>query len=173
MNKRFVPYCVAQSIYEIEPAFFQKHKVKTLFVDLDNTLDAYDTLSPSQRAKDLKRQLENLGIEIIVVSNNTKKRVSNYAIELGVKYIYSLGKPFAFKLKRFINRENIDLDKTMMIGDQIITDVCCGNGAGIRTILTHKIVEEDQWTTTFNRLFDNPRYRKMAKKQLLINWRNR
>ena len=170
MNKRFIPYCVAKSIYAIEPSFFQKHGITTLFVDLDNTLDAYNQSQPTKQAVELKKRLGEHGIEIIVVSNNTSRRVSKYAKELGVRYLGSLKKPFAYKLKRFIKDSQIDISKAMMIGDQIITDVCCGNGAGLRVVLTDKLVNEDQWTTRFNRLFDRPRRQKLEENHLLINW---
>lgn len=173
MNKRLIPYCVAKSIYAIEPSFFQKHNIKTLFVDLDNTLDAYNQAHPTKQAIELKERLSHIGIEIIVVSNNTSKRVSTYAKELGVRYVGSLRKPFSYKLKKFIKSSGTDVNKAMMIGDQIITDVACGNGAGLRVILTDKLVDVDQWTTKFNRLFDRPRRRKMAMKKLLVNWEER
>lgn len=173
MNKRFIPFCVAKSIYDIEPTFFQKHQISILFVDLDNTLDAFNQLRPTEKARALKEKLSEAGIEIIVVSNNTSKRVSTYAQELGVRYVGSLYKPFALKLRKFIKKKNIDLTKVMMVGDQIITDVACGNGAGIRVILTEKLVEDDQWTTRFNRWFDAPRYRKMKRLNLLISWEER
>ena len=170
MNQRLVPFCVAKSIYDIAPTFFQKYHITTLFVDLDNTLDAFHQPLPSQRALELKKRLAEIGIEIIVVSNNTSKRVSKYAQALGVRFVGSLKKPFSFKLKKFIKRLNIDVNTAMMIGDQIITDVICGNGAGLRVILTEKLVGEDQWTTRINRVFDQPRYEKMKKQNLLISW---
>lgn len=173
MNKRFVPFCVAKSIYDIDPAFFKKHQITTLFVDLDNTLDAHNKSHPSDRALALKEKFAAVGIEMIVVSNNTSKRVSTYAKELGVRYAGSLLKPFAFRLKKFIKANKIDIAKVMMIGDQIITDVCCGNGAGIRVILTERLVDDDQWTTKFNRLFDKPRYKKLKKLNLLIKWEDK
>lgn len=173
MNKRFIPFCVAKSIYDIEPAFFQKHNISLLFVDLDNTLDAYHQSHPTDKAFALKEKLSKAAIEMIIVSNNTSKRVSTYAKELGVRYAGSLYKPFAFKLSKFIKKNGIDISKVMMIGDQIITDVACGNGAGIRVILTERLVEDDQWTTRFNRWFDAPRYQKMKKQNLLISWEER
>ena len=59
-----------------------------------------------------------------------------------------------------------------MIGDQTVTDIACGNRARIKTVLTDKIVKEDQPTTHFNRLFDRPIRRKLARKNLLRDWRN-
>ena len=58
-----------------------------------------------------------------------------------------------------------------MIGDQIVTDISCANGAKVKSVLTEKLVPEDQPTTRFNRLFDNPLRKKLKKKNLLKDWR--
>ena len=52
MFKRFIPFAHATSIYEIDPMFFKKQNVKTLFVDLDNTLDSYKAREPKQETID-------------------------------------------------------------------------------------------------------------------------
>ena len=172
MSKIYVPYVHATSVYDIDVNFFKKENVKTILVDLDNTLDSYRTKTPSPRAFELKEKLAKEGIEMIIVSNNTGKRVTTYASELGVKFISSIGKPFARKLLKKMKELNIDLSTTMMIGDQTVTDIACGNRARIKTVLTDKIVKEDQPTTHFNRLFDRPIRRKLARKNLLRDWRN-
>ena len=48
MFKKFIPFAHAKSIYEIDPEFFKKQGVKTLFIDLDNTLDSYRAFHPKQ-----------------------------------------------------------------------------------------------------------------------------
>lgn len=172
MMKIFVPYAHAKNVYEIDSSFFVKEKIKTLLVDLDNTLDSYKTMSPSPRAIELKQKMDELGIKMMIVSNNTGKRVTKYASELGVDFISSIRKPFATKLLKKLKELNIDTSSTMMIGDQTVTDIACGNRAKIRTILTDKLVKEDQPTTHFNRLFDRPIRRKLKRKNLLKDWRN-
>ena len=75
MLKRFIPFAHAQSIFEIDLSFYQKLGIKYVFVDLDNTLDSYKQATPLEPAKKLKEDLENAGIELIIVSNNRGKRV--------------------------------------------------------------------------------------------------
>ena len=60
----------------------------------------------------------------------------------------------------------------MLVGDQMMTDVLAGKHAGIRVVLTEKIVKEDQFTTHFNRLIDRPIRRHHRKKGNLRNWRD-
>jgi len=172
MSKINVPYAHASSIFEIDVSFYKKENVKTLLVDLDNTLDSYRTKTPSKRVFDLKEKLSKEGIEMVIVSNNTGTRVTTYAEALGVRFISSIRKPFAKKLLAKAKEYNIDLSTSMMIGDQTVTDIPCGNRAGIKTVLTDKIVKEDQPTTHFNRLFDRPIRRKLMRKNLLRDWRS-
>lgn len=171
MWKRFIPFAHAQSIFEIDVSFYKNLGVKFILVDLDNTLDSYKTELPSKKVVELKEDLLMEGIEMIITSNNTGKRVTKYAKALGVRFMSQVGKPFSKKLLRKLKVLRINKDEVILIGDQIVTDISCANGAKIKNVLTEKLVEEDQPTTRFNRLFDNPLRKKLNKKHLLKDWR--
>ena len=142
MLKRFIPFAHAKSIFEIDFSFYQKIGIKYVFADLDNTLDSYKQATPLDRARALKEGLTKLGIELIIVSNNTGARVQKYSKELGVRHFSSLAKPFSFKLKKIMKTANIKPEEVVMIGDQTVTDISCANGAKIKSILTDKLVDE-------------------------------
>lgn len=171
MWKRLIPFTHAQSIFEIDVSFYKNLGVKFILVDLDNTLDSYKTALPSKRVIDLKEDLLMEGIELIITSNNTGKRVTKYSRALGVRFMSKVGKPFSRKLLKKLRELKIQKHEVILIGDQIVTDISCANGAKIKSVLTEKLVEEDQPTTRFNRLFDNPLRRKLNKKHLLKDWR--
>ena len=173
MCKLSTPFAHAKSVYEIDVAFFLKHGYSSIIVDLDNTLDSYRTKEPSPRAYELKQKLEANGIEMIIVSNNRGKRVNHYASLLGVRSISSAGKPFARKLLRKMRELNVAPSKVVLIGDRTVTDIAAGNRCKVCTILTDKIVKEDQPTTHFNRLFDRPIRRYLKRHNKLVDWRNR
>lgn len=161
----------AQSIYEIDIKFYKAFNVKTLLIDLDNTLDSYKLFHPTQKAFDLIEKLIEADITPVIISNNRGKRVKTYATDLNVEYVNSAMKPFSFKIKKFIQSKKLQNDEVMLIGDQMITDVGAANSAHIRVVLTDKIVKEDQWTTRFNRLFGNPIRKHQAKKGKMKDWR--
>ena len=165
---KFIPTWHAENIYKIDPSFFVKNNIKYVFSDLDNTLDAFDVLTPSKEAYDLVKKLIKNGIELIILSNNHSDRVINYSKDLGVKCLHSARKPFKRKLLNYIKSNNIDLNGVIIIGDQTITDIWCANNAKIKSILVDKLVERDQKTTKFNRFFDK-RIRKSLKKKNLLN----
>ena len=171
MCKRFIPFAHAQSIYEIPIDFFKKCGVTTLLIDLDNTLDSYRLFTPTERAISLIKAIKEQGIVPVVVSNNTAKRVGQYATALNVEFISSARKPFSRRIKKFLKEKGVSPEQSMLVGDQLITDVLAAKGAGIHVVLTEKIVKEDQFTTHFNRLLDRPIRKHLNKKGKLPDWR--
>ena len=173
MFKRFIPFAHAQSIYEIEYDFFKRNGVKTLFIDLDNTLDSYKAKEPKERTVNLVKGLKKIGITPVIISNNKAHRVCGYADKLGIDYLPSARKPFSRKIKEELARRVLKPDEVMLVGDQMMTDVLAAKGAGIRVVLTEKVVKEDQWTTHINRIFDRPIRRYHRKRNNLVDWRKK
>ena len=173
MFKKFIPFAHATSIYEIPVDFYKSQGVKLLLVDLDNTLDSYRLNVPTPRAVDLVKSLQETGLKVVIVSNNRGKRVQAYAHSIGLPCINSARKPFPWKIKRFLKENNYSQEETMLVGDQLITDVLAGRNAHIRVVLTEKIVKEDQWTTHINRLLDRPIRKHLKKKGRLPDWRTK
>ena len=173
MFKKFIPFAHAQSIYEIDVEFYKRNNIQTLFVDLDNTLDSFRAREPKEETINLVKKLKDSGINPIIISNNKASRVSGYAKMLGVEFLSSARKPFSKKIKNEIAKRGINKDNVMLVGDQMMTDVLAAKGAGIKVVLTEKIVKEDQWTTHINRIFDRPIRRYHRKHNNLIDWRNK
>lgn len=173
MFKKFIPYAHSQSIYEIEMDFYKRNGIKTLFMDLDNTLDSYRAREPKPQTIEYVSELKKNEITPIIISNNKAKRVSGYANLLGVEFLSSARKPFSRRIKAEIARRNLKKDEVMLVGDQLMTDVLAAKGAGIKVVLTEKLVKEDQWTTHINRLIDRPIRKYHKKRNNLINWRER
>lgn len=167
----YKPTMHAKSIFEIDVEFYVKTGIRYLFVDLDNTLDSYKCEYPSERTINYIEKLKIHGIKIFIISNNNKNRVGKYADGLGVKFLHHSGKPFGFKIKKFIKMNEFDANEILMVGDQTTTDVASGNNSGIKTLLTDPIVKEDQLRTRFNRIFDRYYRKTLLKNNELKDWR--
>lgn len=172
MLKIFRPTYHAQSVYDIDINFYKKHGFKNVIVDLDNTLDSYKLFEPSVRAKELIKRLLASGIDVFIISNNHSGRVNRYADSLHLPFLANARKPFKKRILQYIAMMKIDVAKTVLIGDQLLTDVVVANKIGLSVVLTEKIVQEDQWTTKFNRLFDRPIRKHLRQRKLLPDWRN-
>ena len=171
MGKVFIPYAYAKSIYDIDIEFFINEKVKYVLLDLDNTLDSYLQLDPTEKALSLKEKFTAVGIQIFIISNNRGPRVSRYAKGLGVEYVSSIGKPFPNGINKFLKSHNIAKDDVISVGDQLVTDIAAANRAHIKNIYVEKLVKEDQPTTRFNRIFEKPIKRRLIRKNLLRDWK--
>lgn len=172
MNKLLIPSIHATNIFEIDINFFVLLKIKYIFADLDNTLDSYKCEVASKRVEEFNKKLKEYGIELIIVSNNSEKRVKKYADSINIKYLYKCYKPFTKKINNYINNNNIDKENCIMIGDQILTDIKCGNKLKIKTLLVDDLVNSNQLVTRFNKFVAKNSLKKLKKQNLLKDWRD-
>lgn len=172
MKKSLIPTFKSGNLYTVNPNDIYERGYRYLFMDLDNTFDSYKDAHPSTKAINWVNECHNKGIKIVVVSNNYKSRVSLYANELGIDDIVSFAcKPFRFKLNRYMKDKNIDLKQALFIGDQVFTDVRCGNNAKIDTLLVTPLTNEDQWFSHLRRYRERPLLKKLEEKKLLKKWK--
>ena len=150
----FRPNYYSKSIYDVPLSFFSEHNVKIIFCDLDNTLDAFYEKEPTKRAHQLVDNLKNIGVTLIITSNNHGERVHRYAEKLGVECHYSSRKPLGYRLRRFIKKKKFNKREILMVGDQILTDVIASKLTGVRVLLTEPVVNKDLVITKFNRFID-------------------
>lgn len=121
------------------------------FLDVDNTITPYDSKTPDEKAKKFVKSLKDNGFEVIVISNNTNKRVSKTAKEIDCEYSCWSFKPLPFKLNRLIKQKGLDKKKIFMMGDQLLTDVLCANNLGIYSIYSKPISEVETFYSSISR----------------------
>jgi uncharacterized protein len=171
IKKRYLPTYLAHSFYEIPASFYQKAGLKNLLLDLDNTLVPYEEKEPSPATKAWVASLQKEGLSLYIASNNTSKRVRHYAECLGLKALSGLLKPFSFRLRHILDQEGFRKEETVLIGDQLMTDVIAANGAGIRSILTDPLAKKEPLVTKWNRLFEKRKREAIVSKSLVASWK--
>ena len=65
-------------------------------------------------------------------------------------------KPAPIAVWRALALEGVPAEQTVLIGDQVFTDVVAANLAGVRTILVHPQTRHDLWYTQLLRLVEEP-----------------
>ncbi len=80
-------------------------------------------------------------------------------------------KPHKGKLLKKLSQLNINPNDCILCGDQLLTDVKCGNRAKIKTLLLEKLVKEDEFFTRFNRIVDKPLRARLRKCGKLKDWK--
>ena len=132
-------YC-CDSIYDLEPEALRQHGVTLLLADLDNTLISYDETLPNERLKAFSRSLEAAGITLFLLSNSRRPvRPKRFAEALGIPYLGHAGKPKTKGYRKAMADMSRTPEETMMVGDQVFTDVLGAKRTGIRVILVKPI----------------------------------
>ena len=171
MRKKTVPFALAESIYEVPKSFYLEHGIRFLLLDLDNTLVPYSVSYPDERFLSWAKEMEDAGLSLCICSNNSGKRVSNFALAAGCQYASYMRKPFSGPMKKLLKKKGWPQEETLLIGDQIMTDVKAGNGAGVRCLLTEPLDSQEPPWTKFNRIFDRPKRKKIKEKGYAKPWK--
>jgi hypothetical protein len=109
-----------------------------------------------ERAISLFQRLKALGYSCVLLSNNKEPRVKMFNDAVHVTYIYKGGKPKPAGYRRAMELMGTDTSNTLFVGDQIFTDVCGANLAGIRTVLVKPIHPKEEIQIVFKRLLEKP-----------------
>lgn len=129
--------------------------IRLVLLDRDNTCVPRDTRKVPPEVTDWLSRTREAGLEVCLVSNNFHSgQVAATADELGCAVVDHAMKPFPFALRRAMALFDVTAEQTVMIGDQVFTDVAAGNAAGVRTVLVRPQSRRDLWYTQIFRLFE-------------------
>jgi len=126
MFERFYPDYTFESISNISAELLLENGIKFAVLDIDNTLVSYKTEKADERAKLFLNMLSTNGIKYAFVSNNHKDRVELFAKEFDAFFVNDAKKPFTFGIKKAMSRFGVKKEETVLIGDQVFTDVYAG-----------------------------------------------
>ena len=128
---------------------------RAILLDRDNTLVPRDSgVVPAEVAAWLDRA-RAMGFELCMVSNNWHRdQVARSAHDLGMDFISHAMKPAPFALHAGLRRIGANRAESILVGDQLYTDVWAGNFAGVDTILVRPQTTSDLWYTQIFRIFE-------------------
>jgi hypothetical protein len=144
-----------ESAYRIDFKKLYQDGYRGIIFDIDNTLVPHGAPA-DERAISLFRQLKELGYSCVLLSNNKEPRVKLFNDAVHVRYIYKADKPKPAGYRRAMAFMGTDTSNTLFVGDQIFTDVCGANLAGIRTFLVKPIHPKEEIQIVLKRLLEKP-----------------
>lgn len=151
MLKQFYPDERAESTYQIPfEAFYQKG-IRGVIFDVDNTLVPHDAPADDQ-ARQLFKRLRTMGMESCLASNNKEPRVRQFAEDVGTRYIFKAGKPKRKGYREAMEKMGIRPEETMVVGDQIFTDIWGANRTGLYSILVDPINPKEEIKIVLKRI---------------------
>ena len=146
----FRPKMYKKNIFEIDYNKLKEMGIKCLVFDLDNTLGSVEHKKCPRNTKKLIKELQK-DFLVLVCSNNFKSRVKPYLEDLGIGGVCFSMKPFTYGLNKIKKQYNLKKKEMCLIGDQIVTDIICGNSFKILNILVDPLTDKDLKITGINR----------------------
>lgn len=167
MFERLLPHMRVNTVYEINLDELQARGVRGIITDLDNTLvGAKEALATPELVQWLDA-VRSRGFQVVIVSNNNDSRVGKFAAPLQIPYIHAARKPASKAFRKALNVLQLPAEHTVVIGDQMLTDVLGGNRMGLFTILVAPIAPMDEGIMTrVNRRIERIALKSLRKKGL-------
>lgn len=131
------------SVLDVAPARIRERGFESVLIDLDNTLlpRGEDTIPA-----DILTWCESLAehdLKACLVSNNWQSRIQQVAGELGFELVSKAIKPLPPAFLLGMKRLGASRRSTLMIGDQLFTDVLGATLLGLTTVMVLPLAQHD------------------------------
>ncbi len=170
MKRNTIPDLIIDRIWLLDAQMLRDLGVRALIVDVDNTLSSHGAPLPEKEVIPWLARMNELGVPVVILSNNTKERVEPFAGKLGLPFVHFAAKPLRRGFRRAQKLLSCPAREIAVVGDQIFTDVVGGNRAGMKTVLVTPIKEDTDPWVLFKRRFEQRYidlyYRKKGQKPL-------
>ena len=136
-NHSFVPDIMFDSVFEIKPEMLIQKGIRAVVLDIDNTLVTYGVAEPTDEVIAWIETLKNAGLHVAITTWESKK-------------------PSARSVKTACEHFGVKAEETVVIGDQIFTDVWCARNAGALAILVKPIPYPENLFFKCKRILEKP-----------------
>lgn len=144
--------------------FLSSLGIKGIVLDIDNTLEPYEHAYPGDNVIEWINALSEAGIKTAIVSNNNRSRVTTFNRTIGIPAYFNAAKPFKGNIVKAMRDMGTDTTNTIMMGDQVYTDVWGAHNAGIPAILVNPIKDKNNLLTKIKRVLEKPVLSKYERK---------
>ena len=153
--KLFEPdrYFAAITSIDIEWDLLRLH-LDHVLLDIDNTLLRRDNHEVPLSIRAWLAKARSKGVKLCLLSNNFHDAVFDLAEELDLPIVAKAMKPLPFGYERAMKLIGATKGDTVMVGDQLFTDIAGAHALGMKAYLVQPLVEEDLKHTLIMRRFE-------------------
>ena len=117
--------------------------IENILLDLDNTLLPRDRDEIPSEFKEWAHLIRAKGFKVCLLSNNWHGRIVDVAGDLDFELVSKAVKPFPPAYLMALHKLKAKAKNTVMIGDQLFTDVLGGTLMGMTTIMVLPLSKQD------------------------------
>lgn len=154
MLKLFRPIAYFEGLALIKPADLQALGYRLLLLDVDNTITTWNNQQLAPEVEQWFTQLSRYDLQACLLSNNSAERLQGLANHLGVAFYAKARKPLPAGYRRALQQMGGQSAHTLMLGDQLLTDILGASLAGLDSVLLRPIslAQEFRWTYVNRRI---------------------
>ena len=156
-TSHFIPNEYHHSFFDIDFKALYDQGFRYIITDLDNTLISYEEHEPTDAIRAKFDELAAQGFGIVLLSNNHPERLDRFRATLGIGGFASAKKPLVRGIRRAMaSFPEATKENTLLIGDQLMTDVWGGNRFQLHVVLVDPIKKKtEKWYTKYNRRIES------------------
>ena len=150
-----VPKRLEESAYGIDYEKEYESGIRGLVFDIDNTLVPHGAPA-DEKAVRLFQRLHALGFRTLLLSNNGEARVKPFAEACESAYLFKAGKPSRKAAEAALKLLGTKKEETLVIGDQLLTDLLTASRAGIPHAIVRPIDRKEPFQIVLKRILERP-----------------
>ncbi|MBT5856030.1 YqeG family HAD IIIA-type phosphatase [bacterium] len=152
LRELLTPNEICENPEDIHAEDLYRKGFRTIMLDIDNTIMKYTERDISLQKVAWVDSLKATGFRIFILSNNSSKhRIQRVANQLQLEGAYFSQKPLPFGFRELALKHHIFPSRTIVIGDQLLTDVIIGNWIGAHSILVDPLDKRVSFIKTMQR----------------------
>ena len=155
MSNIFFPSELISSTYRIDFERLYEEGYRGILFDIDNTLVPHGAPA-DERAIRLFERLKAIGFQCCLVSNNKRPRVEMFNKDVNVHIVWLAHKPLSCGYRKGMQKMGTSISNTLLVGDQIFTDLWGGSFIGMYTILVKTINPKEEIQIVLKRILERP-----------------
>ncbi|MBP1999113.1 HAD superfamily phosphatase (TIGR01668 family) [Paenibacillus shirakamiensis] len=164
MFEKLIPKLRVKTVFDIDLEGLYASGYRGIITDLDNTLVGAKEPLATPLLVEWFEKVKQCGFKLIIVSNNNLNRVSAFAAPLNIQFIHQARKPSNLPFHKALRMLGFTAQETIVVGDQLLTDVYGGNRMGLHTVLVDPIsIADEGFGTRFNRQVERYVHRRWRK----------
>jgi HAD superfamily phosphatase (TIGR01668 family) len=162
------PSAIVRRVSDIHPRDLKARGITAIITDLDNTLVPWRRYNIAEGVSDWLAELKREGIKIVIASNTFHTaRLEKLSQAMDIPFVDGVRKPSVGGFVRSMQLMGVGPEQTAVVGDQLFTDVLCGNKLNLYTILVRPPLAKEEFVSTMAlRLVENALINKLIKSGL-------
>jgi HAD superfamily phosphatase (TIGR01668 family) len=145
----YTPTLLVARIADITPEALRERGITAIITDLDNTLVPWRRYNIADGVREWLAELNAAGVKVVIASNTLSTgRLKKLAETMNIPFVERVRKPFVGGFLRAMELMESDRECTAVVGDQLFTDVLCGNRLGLTTILLRPPLAKEEFLST-------------------------